>query len=520
MATEQIELSLDFLAQLARGGFAEKLSPDQRRAIHITTSLDDFIDDALDDDGKQIVLTGNPGDGKTQYILRNKPQYPEPDYFYLYDASEFADYVDLLEEWSDAFEAGKPGILAINDGPLYEMTTSYSEDYPFLKTVEEQFQRQIVYDDSEAADVDFDHLVVIDLNNRDVLTRKILVQAIKNLTADHFLEEGHNHSGTCHIEYNIQKLQNDTIRDNFKELLKTVGKLEEHVTIRDLLNFLAYCITGGHDECRTDFGEDLRYYNLAFEGKGQIFVLLDEHFNPRDLTHPFIDSRLWADAEDQVSPRDTEDLRDAIHTEFIRQKRRFYFEDELMDIGYTGRDLYHSINYPFLDMRNNPEQSEEGVKEETIEMINGYFSPGSSQRSELRLWQAHNYRSKSSLVLISRTRVSKYDLDRKKPDLHPQIREAMGYTPTHIALEYNGGNNPVRLRITRELFQSLSALDANVPYLVRDREEEQQLLEFMEEIEYQEQYSETEGQILIKDTGTGKVESLEVHDDRYRVDAR
>lgn len=519
MATEQTHLGIEFLARLAQGGFAEKLTRHQRNAIHITTRLDEYLDGALED-GKQVVLTGNPGDGKTQYILRKQEDYPEPEYFYLYDASEFADYGDLLTEWAEAYDAGKPGILAINDGPLYEMTTSYMDDYPFLETVERQFQNQVVYGDETAADVDFDELVVIDLNNRNVLTRKVVLQAIENLTEDHFLEEGHDHTGTCHIQYNIQKLQNDTIRDNFKWLLKTVGKLEEHVTVRDLLNFVAYCITGGQAECETDFGEDLKYYNLAFDGSGRIFDLLDRYFSPHDLTHPFIDSTLWADAEEEVSPRDVEDLQDAIQSEFIRLKRRFYFEDTLMDIGYTGRDLYHDINYPFLDQRNNPERSEEGVKEETIEMINGYFSPGSSQRSELRLWQAHNYRSKSSLVLISRTKIPKYELERKIPDLHPTIREAMDYTPTHHALEYTGGETPTRLRITRELSQSLSALDANVPYLVRDREEEQQLLEFMEEVEYQANYSEVEGHILIKDTESGDVESLEVHDDRYRVDAR
>jgi hypothetical protein len=55
---------------------------------------------------------------------------------------------------------------------------------------------------------------------------------------------------------------------------------------------------------------------------------------------------------------------------------------------------------------------------------------------------------------------------------------------------------------------------------VRDREEEQQLLEFMEEVEYQANYSEIEGRILIKDTESGDVETLEVHDGRYRMDAR
>lgn len=519
MATETTQLRLDFLTRLSQGGFAEKLSPEQRRSIHITTRLDEYIDDALAA-GKQVVLTGNPGDGKTQYILRKQPEYPEPEYFYLYDASEFADYGELLNEWADAFRGGKPGILAINDGPLYEMTTSYTGDYPFLETVEAQFQNQVVYDDDAASDIDFDDLVVIDLNNRNVLTRKVVLQAIENLTADHFLKNGHNHSRMCHIQYNIQKLQNDTIRDNFKRLLKTVGKLDEHVTVRDLLNFVAYCITGGQSDCEVDFGEELKYYNLAFEGDGRIFSLLDEYFNPRNLTHPFIDSTLWADAEEEVNPRDVEDLRDAIDTEFLRQKRRFYFEDELMNLGFTGRDLYHEINYPFLDQRNNPQQSDEGVKEETIEMINSYFSPGSSQRSELRLWQAHNYRSKSSLVLISRTKIPKYEFERKIPDLHPAIRGAMDYTPTHHALEYTGGDRSVRIKITRELSQSLSALDATVPYLVRDRKEEQQLLEFMEEIEYQANYSEVEGRILIKDTETGEVEVLEVHDDRYRMDVR
>ncbi len=518
MAHTETELDVGFLARLARGGFAEKLSSEQRREIHITTRLDSFIDSMLDD-GKQVILTGNPGDGKTQYILEKQPEYPEPDYFYLYDASEFGNYGDLLAEWAAAYRDGKPGILAINDGPLFEMTTSYADEYPFLETVQAQFENQIVYDDDAAADVSFDELVVIDLNNRNVLTRKVVLQAIENLTADHFATDGHNHSGTCHIQYNIQKLQNDTVKENFKHLLKTVGKLDEHVTIRDLLNFIAYCLTGGTSDCITDFDDELKYYNLAFTGNGNIFTLLNEYFHPRDLTHPFIDSTLWADAEERISPRDVEDVTNAVDKEFLKQKRRFYFEDAMMDIGYAGRDLYHDINYPFLDQRNR-DRTDETVKEDTIEMINGYFSPGSSQRSELRLWQAHNYRSKSSLALISRTTIPKYDLERKVPDLHPAIRDAMDYTWSHYALEYTGDDTPVRLKITRDLSQSLSALDANIPYIVRDREEEQQLLEFMEEIEYRANYSEAEGHILIKDTETGDVEAIEVTDDRYRVEGR
>lgn len=161
MGIEISTLDLRFLSQLAQGGFAEKLTEEQRREIHITTRLDGYLEDALDD--KQIVLTGNPGDGKTQYILQMEPDYPEPDYFYLSDASEYDDYTILLDKWQDALDEGRPGVLAINDGPLYEMTTRHADQYDFLEKVRDQFQNQITYDDSQADEADFDSIVVIDL---------------------------------------------------------------------------------------------------------------------------------------------------------------------------------------------------------------------------------------------------------------------------------------------------------------------------------------------------------------------
>ncbi|PNW34072.1 UNVERIFIED_CONTAM: hypothetical protein BEN50_18365 [Euhalothece sp. KZN 001] len=516
MATERLDLTLDLLADLARGGFAEKLTSQQRRAIHMSTELDDFLEAQLDA-GKQVILTGNPGDGKTQYIFQNRPEYPEPEYYYLQDASEW-DYDDLLEEWSTAVDEGKPGILAINDGPLYEMSMAYDDEYPFLQTIEEQFRRQTIFEASSGEPSESSQFVVVDLHNRGVLTRKIIMQALDNLTDDTFLTAGHDHAGTCHIQYNIQKLRTDPIRQNLIELLMEVGKLGDHVTIRDLLNFIAYCITGGRAECDTDNPDRLHYYNLSFDGEGKIFTLLIEHLSPTDLTHPFIDAYLWASAEKAVNPRDVEDQQERISAEFLREKRRFYFEDEMIDLAYSSRDLYHEIDYLFNDVRNDPDGSREIQKERLIEMVNGYFRPGSSKRSELRLWLSHNFRSKRSQVLVSRTTIPKTDLEYRKPRLHPRIEESMSYTPLYFVLEYTGGETPVRLRFTSALSRSLRALDATVPYIVREREEEQQLLEFMEEVEYQVRPSESEGTVLIKDTETGDVERVGVHDDRYRVE--
>jgi hypothetical protein len=517
MGIEASTLDLRFLSQLAQGGFAEKLTEEQRREIHITTRLDGYLENALDD-GKQVVLTGNPGDGKTQYILQMEPDYPEPDYFYLSDASEYDDYTILLDKWQDTLDEGRPGVLAINDGPLYEMTTRHSDQYDFLEEVKDQFQNQIIYDGSQADEADFDSIIVIDLNNRNVLTRKVIVQAIENLTSSKFLKEPNGDDINGHISYNMDKIRNDRVRDNIVRLLQSVGKLDAHVTVRDLLNFLAYCITGAKDRSVTDFDEDLKYYNLAFSGSGKVFTLLNENFHPRDLTHPFIDSKLWADVEEEIPQGDTDDAADEVDQHFIQKKRQFYFEDTHIE-KFDARDLYHETNYSFHDQRNR-ERPDESVKEDVIEMINSYFMPDSSKGSDLRVWLSHNYRSKSSLSLISRTEIPKRELNRRVPELHPEIREAMDYNHDHHVLEYEGRNSTVRLRIDPDLSETLGALEGNIPYVLRGREEEQQLLEFMEEIEYRESHDEDYGTVHIMDAETGDLEILTVNDDRYQMERR
>lgn len=512
MATERTQSDKEFLAELARGGFAESLSAHQRRQIHISTALDDFLETSLDA-GKQVVLTGNPGDGKTQHILMRQDQYDPDNYFYLLDASEYADYGALLDEWENELQAGTPGILAINDGPLYEMATSYADEYDFLETVRQQLENQIVYSDDESPEIDFSDLVVVDLNNQDVLTPSVVTPAIRNFVTD-FAMEGHDHSGKCHIQYNAEKLQDERIQENLIDFLRALGNYQEHTTVRDLLNFLCYIITAGLKECQTGFGEELKYYNLAFEGTGAVFDLARRRFESPELVHPFVDSRLWAAAEEEASISDRDDAAEVVEPLFEQKKRQFLFEDEQMGLGYASRDLFQNIEYDFLHHRNG--MSTEGAKEQLIKMLNGYFRPNSSKRSELQLWLSHNYRSRSSLALVSRTTVPKASFEIQEPELHPEIADAITYTNDHTALQYTDNDSPVRLKITRSLYRALGALDANIPYTLRSRDIEQQILEFMEDIEYNETYSEEAGLIAVKDTETGRVEDVDVNDDIYR----
>ena len=512
MTTQRKSTDKNFLANLARGGFAESLAPHQRRQIHIGTDLDKYLEDALDD-GKQVILTGNPGDGKTQHILMRQDEYPPDEYYYLLDASEYADYGELLSEWNEKFQNDVPGVLAINDGPLYEMATSYSDKYPFLQSVQSQLQNQIVYDDDEDEETDFDEIIVIDLNNRDVLTHRIITRAVDNFAGE-FALEGHDHSGTCHIQHNAKKLQEERIKENLVDFLTQLGNYERHVTVRDLLNYLCYIITAGLKDCQTNFGPELEYYNLAFEGNGAVFDLARRRFQSPDLVHPFVDSRLWAISEQEAEFADRDEASEVVEPHFNQKKRQFLFEDEMLDIGYESRSLFQSLQYDFINHRNG--MSQEGSKEQLVKLLNGYFLPNTSKRSELQLWLSHRYRSRSSLALVSRTSVPKSQFKIQRPRLHPAIRDAIGYTPGHTALTYTNRESKIRLSITRSLYRALGALDADIPYTLRNRDVEQQILEFMEEIEYHETHSEETGTVAVKDTETGRVEEVDINNDIYR----
>lgn len=512
----------EFLLRLSHGGFAET-AREQYMKIHIKTVLDEYLQSAIED-GKQVVLTGNPGDGKTHHILKVKSTLSgtaDPDLFTITDASEADDYKPTLEAWKTHYEKGDPGLLAINDGPLQEMTSEYSDEYPFLKTVQSQFENQIILDQSEVEDINFEDIVVIDLNNRNVLKRNITKQAIEHLTDDRF-HEGHGHSGQCHIQHNLRKLQTDEIQKSIKSILKTIGKADQHITVRDLLNFIGYMITGGKD-CQTSFGSDLEYYNNAYKGDGALFDLLRTELQPRLVPHPFVDSKLWNLAEKSVTVTDEESKQnrsEKVEAEWIDLKRRFLFEADAMDIGYENEDIYKKINHDFLKFRNGTIDSRTGL-ERTIERVNRYFMPDSNRQSELRLWFKHSYNAKSSKALVSRNRISKHNMDYRTLQANPVVQEALDEPDiSHYTLEYRLQNQTVRLHIDRQLHAALQTSEIGIPYIMRDKTEEEQLLRFMREIEYREVYSESDDIVMVKDTADGDSMSVRVSDDHYELDVK
>lgn len=507
-------LDPEFVASLARGGFAEQLTPEQRRSIHLETPLDNYLRRALED-GKQVVLTGNPGDGKTQHILKLEEDFPPENYFYISDASEFEDNEKLVQKWDEAFQEGAPGALAMNDGPLFEVVSSHKDEYEFLQIVDEQVRNQVVYGDHVPLSNDaFSQIVVLDLDNRDILTPRIIPKALEILTADDLTaDEYHDHEGVCHIEYNTEKLRDRGIRDEIQNLLvygvRTAG---EHITIRDLLNFLSHLITGGQSRCEVDPPTEYRYYNLAYSGEGKIFDILRSELNPERLTHPFADAEIWASVREDLIPeeRDEENLRER----YRQEKRRSLFEPKDHLSSFRPKDLYHDKSEEWHNRRNGGETDR--VKAQIIKELNRYFDPGIETKHALRLWVSHNFRSKDSIVYVSQCELEAHRFDFQIPKLHPEIAEAMAYTPDVIRFALRDSDEDVGLAIPRDFMGTYGEGTRFVPQFSRDRDQETALLRFMEEAEYSEGLQATdEKQISIRMVEENTTEQVTVRDGNY-----
>ncbi len=493
---------------MSQGAFAERLNQDQRKEIHIPSDLDDYLNKKLSE-GKQVILTGNPGDGKTQYILMQKQEYEG---FFLKDASTW-ELSELIEEWNKAYENEEKGIIAINDGPLQQLIHRYKENYDFLEDVDYMMENQALT--SKDYDHPNDDMILIDLSKRSVLSPIIVKQAITKLTNIHNIDEDNDK----HISYNAAKLSQEDIKSSFGEMLTYIGGLDSTVTMRDLLNFIAFCINGGKEEEIEDFDEELKFYNLAYSGRGKIFDLFREHINPRELTHPHLDSILWSEAEKNSGFSDTEYNSDSIEEEFLRLKRKFMFGDKATE-GIFAKEIYNKTNESFLNYRNNDDLHYVEKTEQLIGWMNSYFIPSSDMTNRLLLWFSHNFRSKENKVIISRGSAPADKFRYKSPKLNPVIEDSITYNPNYYVLEYDPGQDyekKSKIRIDKDLHQTLSSLDLGVPYIMRDENTERKIMNFMEEVEKREIKDEIRSTVRMKDTESGEITKIKVNNDEYSL---
>src|SRR4051812_28483984 len=175
-------IDVDFLSGLynRHSCYADRLTAEQLDAIHIQTPLDDALRKWITAK-KDVILLGNPGDGKTHLLRRLQDVLTKTKAEVVLDATAESEYTQIVRRWKAARGKKRPFCLAINQGPLNRLLSQHADSEAVLQEVRDQLDHLLYYDKPPKKPKD---AFVIDLNLRSVLTPEIIERALSNLLKD------------------------------------------------------------------------------------------------------------------------------------------------------------------------------------------------------------------------------------------------------------------------------------------------------------------------------------------------
>lgn len=247
---DETKTGLQFIRDFYRGSsaYADYISTDLLSVIQLETKLDEAIMQAALA-GKDIVLTGNPGDGKAHIIRLLKEKLEglgKPIHIEL-DASTLSNEA-IYTAWKTARESKIPFVIAINAAVLYSVYQKYPKFQP-IKDAYYQMSHSVVFHDEASECID---LVVYDLSKREVLTAEILKQAINKLTDSKHYKECASCplNESCDVHRNCALLKSELFQDRLFVILQRVSMQGYHATVRELQSLIVYLIFGNRS-CKT-----------------------------------------------------------------------------------------------------------------------------------------------------------------------------------------------------------------------------------------------------------------------------
>ena len=398
-----------FIERLYRGtnSYADRLTASELESIHVDLGVDSYLV-AEAEAGRQILVTGNPGDGKTHLIERLRPKLEALGARVITDANACTD-AEILEQWAASRDDGRPFVLAINEWPLYvlQRLASATGFTPVAESLR-QVTTARFFVDEHRPDEAKDNVVVIDLSLRNLLSASVVERVIDRLTQDRFFA-GLNVADPAIANRNA--LRETQVRERLVALVELVATRTGHVTMRQLVGFVAYLITGGQSATdRVRAGQDtlgFSYSNLAFDGgAGALFDAVREVFDPAEVTYPDWDDQLWlgdTDARDWLGkpppgPMTLNELERK--TAYRAIKRRFFFEHR------NGADLFRLVptdEQEFQETLRSGKGATATVVRDLVLALNRFFEPDcpDSEKDHVQLWQSHRYDVRAPSTFVS-----------------------------------------------------------------------------------------------------------------------
>ena len=389
--TDEVNPTVDSLRNLYRGseiGNSDNRGLDDFFAhqTYVETALDkNLITRIVDGSLKILLLTGNPGDGKTSFLvkvgeaLRNAGAVIEsnPDdktkWVISYKGKTITAVLDASEgnelQTSDSKldEAINPvifgdgshvALVAINDGRLIKYFKDRSFD--FGEEVSRDFISQ-----ARGGDPSREDFIVVDLKRRSLISQvkseNLTIKILNSLLEEELWKKCQNCASKdiCPILHNVQELQTNRSQ-GISELVRVSHlRRRRRATLRDLRSALSWVITGNrscHDVHSArklgqnlKLGKDALYFDLAFS-RHSIDYLIQEwsEIDPAEVSSSILIRNAREDG--LLNQNSVASIAEQISA--IKRKQFFNFQDGDYSIH---RDLlaYEHIE-KFTDLLFNP----------------------------------------------------------------------------------------------------------------------------------------------------------------------
>ena len=459
----------------SRASFAEQLTPNELHHLHIETPLDEGLLDLVRQ-GKNVYLTGNPGDGKTHLLGRYAEELADLNAVVELDASA-EDEEALVSSIEGAAEAGFPVVVAINEGPLRSILDRLPDNHAMDLRL--QVDRPLIYGDEPDPDLS---TVLVHLGLRDVLAKNTV-----SVVLDRLFETFDFSDAPKPIVKNRLALESMRVRGRLEDLLELAAIGGGHVTMHELLGFLAYTITSGPDAASAA----VQPYESAIFAEDNPLHFLLSRLDPVALVHPEIDAAIWdGDPNGRIEWLQPED-GDALYrlpmqtaaAKFDQLKRRYYFEAA---DGNQLLNLLPNDHRDFIQLVADAQDARHTATANLLQALAVFFGgrDADSSSSDLPIWTGLRYEAfEPCTAYVSTQSVRLSDVTLERPRLRKQVAGLFEYVPDHLRLQVWAEPERIsHLDVDLELWVALMALKRGTPQQFQDRVIGRRLIQFMSNV--------------------------------------
>lgn len=447
-----------------------------RVKFHVRTELDRVLLDLVRS-GRDVVLTGNPGDGKSHIVRYLQDRHRLPPCEVELDLSAVPE-AQALGRWRRARETGRPLLLCANQGPLRALLPQLEREPLFAEAGRElrgQLGHLMAADPQNLPD-EPRAAVLIDLADRELLDTRLIADVIRKVITPDFLPDGVDGRETS-AGRNIDLLgQAPSAPERLARVLALAGqRAGEHISFRQLWAGVSFALCAGKTqkalrqeaEAREDELGTTPLDNLMRgNGQGALLTAVRQHADPCALAMPQLDEDLWARGAPGVGEWDADFAPFASPASAWARGERTLAVDRFRSLKRLVT-LFHSVGDSILEgmeaSQDRPSRHEDGaLLKLVLRGVRRLFLCGAEESGAphwllvgLPLWTNHTYQDApvNDRPHVAVASILEGDFEIRRPVRAPWLTRALGPCPDIAWLHHRASG--IALTLTDALLATL-----------------------------------------------------------------